>query len=91
MKHEIINFISMASLGAGTFTVSTLLVRYVPALAEGFYFLAAFMLSVVALALVAAIAYRAFTGSHDWFLKVCVVFGPLGVLAIFGITLGAIN
>lgn len=88
MKNEIVNFTAIGILGIGLANVSTLIVRYFPAVADAFYFITSFLLACVAIALVFASGYKIATGSHEVFFKVITITGPPLFLILVGVILG---
>jgi hypothetical protein len=91
MKHNISNFIAMGLLGVGLTNVSTLIVRYFPAVAEAFYFLTTLLLGLILLAILAGIVSHTMTGSHEFMIKILAVVVPLALIAAIGVTLGVLN
>lgn len=91
MKHKIIHYISLGILTTGIATNSTLLVRYVPAVAESIYFVTTVLLVICLLAVFAGLISHTLTGSHDFMIKILAVLTPIGTVMGIGIILGAIN
>lgn len=91
MKHAISNFTALGILGVGLANVSTLIVRYFPAVAEAFYFLTTLLLGLTLLAILAGIVSHTVTGSHDFMIKILAVITPVLLIVGIGVTLGVLN
>jgi hypothetical protein len=89
MKHKLVQFSGMFSLGVSTFAAIPQIIRMFPVLSEGFGFMAMLGASLVLAIVVYGIWTHMSTGSPETMIKILLVLFAVLTPIGFGIILGA--